>query len=273
MAAGSSRGRVALLMIIVLVLCLWLDVLATYLLPALTTLLGVLGFREFHRMAKAQGSHSSLILGSVLSGLFVLSGVLPVHQFSLVFPVMLATACILLFTLQMNRYGIPGALNGVATAGFGLMYVAVPLSLALQVLQLDRLFLFFGLLLIWAADSGAYFVGRAFGKHKLAPNLSPKKTVEGFLGGVATCCLVGALFSLAVPDGGFNYPLAHMAAVGLIIGVLAPIGDLAESVLKRDAGVKDSGTALGGHGGILDRIDSMLFCVPVYYAYLRYLVG
>src|SRR5690606_25983649 len=109
---------------------------------------------------------------------------------------------------------------------------------------------------------GAYFVGRKFGRHQMTPNLSPKKTVEGLLGGIATCCLVAVLFKLLIPNVSFPYSLAHIVPLAAIIGVAAPIGDLAESVLKRDCGVKDSGNSLGGHGGVLDRIDSMLFCMP-----------
>jgi CDP-diglyceride synthetase len=207
----------------------------------------------------------------VLGAGIVLMGMLPPADYARLFPILLTGSVILIFTIQMNRYGIPGALTGVASGGFSLLYVAAPLSLALQVLQIDRLFLFFALLLIWTADSGAYFVGRRFGKHKLAPELSPKKTVEGLLGGIASCALIGVLFKYAVPAAAFEYHTSHVVILGAIIGILAPVGDLAESVLKRDAGVKDSGTGLGGHGGVLDRIDSMLFCMPIYYAYLRYL--
>lgn len=271
MGIAKSRGRVALLMIITLILCLRFDVLRLTLLPALTALLGAMGIREFHRMARLQNANFSLPLALVLGAGIIICGIMPPDQYASLFPVLITFSMILLFSVQMNRFGIPGAVTGAASAGFSLLYIAVPLSLALQVTVIDRLFLFFALLLIWMADSGAYFVGRKFGRHKLAPNLSPKKTVEGLIGGILTCGLVAVLFKHLVPSAAFHqFPSNHVLVLGAIIGVMAPLGDLAESVLKRDAGVKDSGTGLGGHGGVLDRVDSMLFCMPLYYAYLRY---
>jgi len=271
MAKQKSRGRVALVMIGVLLLCLRFDILRVTVLPVLTAVLGALGVREFHRMARQNGHVFSLPIGWILAAGIVLSGIMPPDDFSRFIPVLLTFSMIGLFMVQMNRYGIPGALAGVSCGGFALLYVALPLALALQVLQIDRLFLFFGLILIWTADSGAYFFGRQFGKHKMAPELSPKKTYEGLVGGIFTCCVVAGLFHWLIPDEAFKYPLTDVLILSALIAVIAPIGDLGESVLKRDSGVKDSGTGLGGHGGVLDRIDSMLFCVPIYYAYLRYL--
>ena len=112
----------------------------------------------------------------------------------------------------------------------------------------------------WACDVFAYFTGRHFGKHKLCDNVSPKKTWEGSFGGAAACMLcafVGALL--------FKLPLLHMTALGLFCGVLGQAGDLAESVLKREAGVKDSGNIIPGHGGMLDRFDSMLVNAVIAY--------
>ena len=270
MGIAHSRGRLALAMVLTLLLCLRFDSSLT-ILPLLTAILGAMGIREFHRMARLQDAPFSRPIAILLGFAIVVMGRLPLEDFVNLFPVVITFSDIFLFTIQMNRFGIPGALTGMAAGAFSLVYVAAPLALALQVLQMDRLFLFFGLVLIWSADSGAYFVGRKFGRHKMAPNLSPKKTVEGLLGGVLVCCLMSWIFTLITPAGSFDYPLSHLLVLGGLIGILAPIGDLAESVLKRDAGVKDSGTGLGGHGGALDRIDSMLFCMPAYYAYLRFL--
>lgn len=272
MTAIKSRGRVALVMVIVLLICLRFDALRLTVLPALTALLGALGIREFHRMARNSGAVFSLPLAMVLGVGIVLAGMATAENFSYLAPVLLAGGMIVTFTIQMNRYGIPGALSGVSAGGFALLYIALPLALTLQVLQYDRLFLFFGLVLIWTADSGAYFVGRKWGRTKMAPNLSPKKTVEGLIGGVIACCLVAAIFKLVTPDSTFHYPMLHVVILGAIISVLSVAGDLAESVLKRDTGVKDSGRGMGGHGGVLDRIDSMLFCMPAYYAYLRFFI-
>jgi len=118
------------------------------------------------------------------------------------------------------------------------------------------------LMIVWAADTGAYFAGRKFGKHKLAPRVSPNKTIEGMIGGVIAGVVVGlgfALFAGATPA-----QLPVVALVALVAVLFSVIGDLFESLLKRHAGVKDSGHLIPGHGGILDRIDGVLAALPVF---------
>ena len=117
----------------------------------------------------------------------------------------------------------------------------------------------------WSTDAGAYFVGMRFGKHKLAPRLSPKKTIEGSIGGILAAVLVSLAWG-----AGIHLPWWHCVALGPIIGILGQVGDLCESALKRDIGVKDFGMVLPGHGGILDRFDSLLFTAPIAYYYLQY---
>ena len=119
----------------------------------------------------------------------------------------------------------------------------------------------------WWSDAGGYFVGTFFGKHKLCPAISPKKTVEGAVGGT----IAGMLAAMVI---GFIIDLHWYQALiaGLLITAFAQIGDLAESLIKRDAGVKDSGNALPGHGGFLDRADSYLFSTPIAYFYFKYFV-
>jgi phosphatidate cytidylyltransferase len=113
-----------------------------------------------------------------------------------------------------------------------------------------------------AADIAAYFVGRAVGSRPLAPAISPNKTIEGYLGGVIGAIIVGAVVGKALtPWGGMR----HGLVLGLLVGLIAPAGDLFESLLKRDLQLKDSGTLLGGHGGVLDRFDSLLLALPAAY--------
>ena len=119
---------------------------------------------------------------------------------------------------------------------------------------------------VWGADIGAYYVGRAIGKNKLAPKISPGKTIEGAIGGVAlsiASCFLFAQFFFQEAD------TATVIASGLIGGVVGPAGDLSESMLKRFFGVKDSGTILPGHGGLLDRIDALMFAMPVFYVFIE----
>ncbi|RFA37741.1 phosphatidate cytidylyltransferase [Virgibacillus dokdonensis] len=115
-------------------------------------------------------------------------------------------------------------------------------------------------LLIWSTDTGAYFVGRAFGKRKLWPKISPNKTIEGALGGILLAIIVSIIFQIVHPIGD---SLVGMIGVAIIASVFGQIGDLVESAFKRHFGVKDSGNVLPGHGGILDRFDSLLFVLPI----------
>lgn len=117
-------------------------------------------------------------------------------------------------------------------------------------------------------DIGAFFVGTRFGKHKLAPSISPAKSWEGFFGGMATALLGGMAFG-AVVDG---LDVVDGLAIGAICSLLAPVGDLIESMAKREIGIKDSGRLLPGHGGFLDRLDAIIFCAPAVYVYIRLVV-
>ncbi|CAI4031411.1 Phosphatidate cytidylyltransferase [Nitrospira tepida] len=158
-------------------------------------------------------------------------------------------------------------LPDMALAGFGLLYVGWTLSYVLRIRSLpEGLWLIFFLVLVtWAGDTGAYYTGISLGRRPLAPALSPKKTVEGLIG--------GWLFSVAAALAASYWflpsfsPLHAVVASFLLTGA-GLIGDLSESALKRSAGVKDSGWLLPGHGGVLDRIDSLLFTSPVFYYYV-----
>lgn len=122
--------------------------------------------------------------------------------------------------------------------------------------------LMFLFLMVWSADIGAYFVGKAFGKHKLMPNVSPGKTIEGFLGGIVSACLL-----ITIAGYQLNWTSAQLITVLLVtvlITTVSVLGDLNESMFKRQAGVKDSGAILPGHGGILDRIDSLTATAPIF---------
>jgi len=121
-----------------------------------------------------------------------------------------------------------------------------------------------------ACDTFAYYTGRTFGKNPLAPKISPKKTVEGFIGGLAGSVIGAALFQMFYVK---TLPLNHALVMGLIIGLVGPLGDLAESAIKRKMDVKDSGGIIPGHGGVLDRMDSLMFSAVVIYAYLKLAAG
>jgi len=117
------------------------------------------------------------------------------------------------------------------------------------------------MLLVWGSDSGAYFFGKAFGKHKLAAKISPSKTWEGLLGGLLSAALISFLFSYYAP---LNIVTEKLVICSIVAALASILGDLTESMLKREAGIKDSGYLIPGHGGVLDRIDSLTAAVPVF---------
>lgn len=123
---------------------------------------------------------------------------------------------------------------------------------------------FFLLVVVWIGDAGAYYVGRKFGRRRLSPRVSPKKSVEGGIGGLLTSVLAAAVIHFTFFS---EFPLIHALVAAVILSVSGVIGDLAESLWKRSAAVKDSGTLIPGHGGFLDRIDSILFTAPLLYGY------
>lgn len=128
---------------------------------------------------------------------------------------------------------------------------------------------FFLLLVVWLGDSGAYYVGKKFGKRKLSPRISPKKTIEGLAGGMATSIVAAVVIHFTFFQ---NFPLHHAIIAGVLLSFAGVVGDLAESMWKRSADVKDSGTLLPGHGGFLDRFDSILFTAPILYCYWTLIV-
>lgn len=158
------------------------------------------------------------------------------------------------------------SISDVATTFLGIIYAGwlpayIPLLRQLPEVGLAITFLFFGS--IFATDVGAYLVGKRFGKHPLIGPLSPKKTVEGSLGGMLSAILVAMAIGWA-----FHLPMKHVLALAVITSVIAQVSDLSESLIKRDAGVKDSGTMIPGHGGVLDRVDSFLLAGALVYYYI-----
>jgi phosphatidate cytidylyltransferase len=157
------------------------------------------------------------------------------------------------------------ALPAAGISASGLLLVAFPLSFSVRLHGLGEegpWLLLFALVITWVGDTVAYFVGRAIGKHPLAPHLSPKKTWEGTVASFAGTLLVGVLLTRWI-----NVPLVHLAGMAGAANIAGQAGDLLESAYKRSAGVKDSGGLLPGHGGVLDRIDALILAIPVVWYY------
>jgi len=198
-----------------------------------------------------------------------------------------AIAPFVFLTIAMGRAQMSGAYPAAAASVFAFGYVALPMAMLVQLRQqwAGAFWLLYLLLIVWAGDIFAYFVGRSLGRHLMAPRISPKKTWEGAAASLAASLLVGSLlFSHALRisefllrvrlierrDGLFGLEKPEMWPIILLtvaLNVAAQLGDLVESLIKRGAGVKDSGTILPGHGGMLDRIDALLFAAPVLWFY------
>ncbi len=202
-----------------------------------------------------------------------------------------AIAPFIFLTITMRRAQMSTAYPAAAASAFAFAYIALPMAMLVQLRQqiAGAFWLLYLLLVVWAGDILAYFVGRSLGRHLMAPRISPKKTWEGAAASVAASLLVGSLlFSYALQisssllrvglierrDGLFGLEKPEWLPIVLLtiaVNIAAQLGDLVESLIKRGAGVKDSGTILPGHGGMLDRIDALLFAAPVlwYYAAWR----
>jgi phosphatidate cytidylyltransferase len=171
--------------------------------------------------------------------------------------------------IAVFRLDNAGALADAGATVLSFVYPGVLIALLISIRMLDsgRIYLVVLFLAIWASDTGAYFAGKTFGKHALAPKISPKKSMEGLAGGALACiAAVVVMTRLVWPNIGFGYVWSLTLAVILIAGSV--LGDLSESVFKRDAGVKDSGGILPGHGGVLDRFDGVFVCAPAMYLFI-----
>jgi phosphatidate cytidylyltransferase len=173
----------------------------------------------------------------------------------------LGVAVLTLWTKRPIVESLPAA--GISASG--LILVAFPFSFAIRLHGAGRegpVLLLFAMVIIWVGDSAAYFVGRWIGKHPLAPHLSPKKTWEGTVASFLGSLIVALVFARFL-----TVPLPHLLAMAALGNVAGQIGDLLESAYKRSAGIKDSGSILPGHGGVLDRIDALILAIPVVWYY------
>ncbi|MBI4465371.1 MAG: phosphatidate cytidylyltransferase [Acidobacteria bacterium] len=194
--------------------------------------------------------------------LFSLSDSLPVG-------IVAVTALFLMSLLTVALWSareIAGYLQSVSATLFGVVYVAVPLSLLVWVCRQPDgpYWTLFALVVIWVGDSAGFFVGKTFGKHPSAPRISPNKTWEGTAGSFAAALLAGLVTGLYLWK---THSIVATIVLAGLLNVAGQFGDLAESALKRNAGVKDSSRLIPGHGGVLDRIDALLFAAPVLWYY------
>lgn len=221
-----------------------------------------IGAYEYGRMALINGSVQQSLLLALISILPLLS-LYCVPQLGLSAGLTLAFLLLSFWTLASYREGFD-SYAFFSRCSLGLLWVGFMGAHLLMIRQLPEgnywLLILTGITA--GSDSGAYYTGRAFGKHKLSPLISPNKTIEGAVGGIITGVVVAILLALLFLQA---VPWGFVIVSSLFLGVVGICGDLVESVIKRATGTKDSGTILGGHGGILDRADSILFAAPVLY--------
>lgn len=237
---------------------------------------------EYYQLARYKGFQPLAPLSIGLSVLYILT-----LSASLYDPALTElSSLVLLFSLLilfLNFFAQrSSALVNLAVTLFGIAYLTIPLSFALrinyffphQALADGRLWLAYVLLTSKMTDIGAYFCGKLLGKTKLAPSISPQKTIEGAIGGTGAALIASILFTLLASNfSEFKMTFVQSVWIGLTISILAQLGDLAESLLKRDAGVKDS-SRLPGLGGVLDIVDSLIFTLPLMYFLLKmHIVG
>jgi phosphatidate cytidylyltransferase len=198
-----------------------------------------------------------------------------------------ALAPFVFLTISMRGDDLARGYPAAAASTFAFAYIAIPMALLVEIRQqpAGAIWTIYTLLAVWAGDIFAYFVGKSLGRHRMSPEVSPQKTWEGAVASVVASVVVGTLWIQQAPaissallriglidrrDGMFGLeqpPLWPIVLLSVAVNIAAQLGDLVESLIKRGAGVKDSGTILPGHGGMLDRIDAMLFAVPVVWAW------
>jgi phosphatidate cytidylyltransferase len=227
-----------------------------------------LSYREYREMVRAAGFGDSGLIGYG-GGLLLVATALPEAPAGAGALVIVATAMAAM-ALAMRAADLARALPRASAGVLGVVYIFGCWSYAIPLQRANRHWLMYALLVSWAGDMGAYYVGRAFGRHRLAQRVSPKKSWEGAAASVATSVLLAGGYLAYFIRGVAWWRVVALSALANVAG---QIGDLAESALKRGAGVKDSGSLLPGHGGFLDRVDSTLFVLPVVWAYVAFVAG
>jgi len=223
----------------------------------LMTFFSTIGLAEFYAMYRVKGilMYSGLFWGAALLFVFFAA---PALFLQVLMVAVLATMALRLFLKRDPS----GSISAVSAAVFGLLYIPCLMTFQLSLVKEGAAWIVLLYASVWAADSMAYYVGKGIGKRKLYPEISPNKTVAGavgsLIGGVAGAALIKATLLAQIS-------LLQTGIIGLSVGFSTMIGDLVESMFKRDAGVKDSSHIIPGHGGVLDKIDGVTFAGPVFY--------
>lgn len=222
-----------------------------------------IGLYEFFSLVEKKGIHIYKYFGMAM-GIIIPLAILLKFELTKSWELLFIVAALLcIFVLQLKRKDNSQAVVSISTTLFGILYVSWFFSFLIKLREISPWYLFAVIFITKSSDIGAYLVGSRFGRHHLLPRISPKKTVEGSIGGLLFSILT-AMACKPIFGPGF----LRAALIGAGIGLLAELGDLSESLIKRDCQVKDSGNLFPGLGGVLDIIDSLLFSAPVFYFYM-----
>jgi len=259
----KKRVITALCIIPLLITAVWFDQPLPWF-TIFVAIWGLLAVLEFYKLTNTSKVPPLTYFGLIWTLLFILS---PHFDCDLAIPLLLTSAIVLSLIWLLWQPQKDGAFIGWAWTIAGILYIGWLLSyfVALRGLDNGRDWVFLALFTTFGSDTTAFFVGRALGKHHLAPRISPGKTWEGAIAGV-----FGSIIVSLILVNLFGLPLSYgwTILLGLLVSIFGQLGDLVESLLKRNMGVKDSGRLISGHGGFLDRIDSVVFAVIVVYYYV-----
>lgn len=236
-----------------------------WLIAAVEIAVAELAVWEFFRLAQTKGVAPAAVPGYLFAAAIVLAPLTNIPSIWFV-AAMTGLLIVLMSWAVLSGQELAGYFGTVTATFLGVTYAAIPLTLLLWVCTrpYGRVAVVFALVLVWTGDTMAYFIGSAWGRHKLAPRISPGKTWEGSAASLGFSIVVALLFPrFVVRQIGY----AEVVVLAVLINIAAQIGDLVESALKRSAGVKDSSQLVPGHGGVLDRIDALLFAAPVLWYY------
>ena len=265
-----KRILTAIVALPILLYTVWSEI--PYFFVVLVAIAVLLALSEFYNLASKVGCRPQIISGCAAALLVVACFVF--GEPTWIAAVLIALAIVSLATALAHPDEMNKSLVSVSATVFGVVYVALLAGSLAGVRMIQSptphlaaklLTMFFAMVMM--TDTGAYYTGRSIGRHKLAPRVSPGKTIEGAVGGFIAAIITGPLCKWIFFS---EIHIVHAMALGATIGILGQVGDLAESMLKRGSGVKDSGNLLPGHGGMLDRVDSILFCAPLLYYYSRF---
>ena len=260
------KQRVLSAIVALVILAIVLSLFDTLVLNAAVAAVAVFGLYEFFHATKIDSNKALCLIG------YAAAAVIPFIPHALcmkILPAALLPAIGLFFCILLATHRKTPVEHIAMTF---MISLAIPLSMASAIYMRDTYGMAVGMLYLgmslggaWFSDTGAYFVGCAIGKHKLAPMISPKKTWEGVVGGIVVCLLgmllLGKVFELLIPGAEVNY--LALAVLAPFASVISIIGDLSASLVKRQFGIKDFGNIMPGHGGVLDRFDSVLFVLPL----------